>query len=150
MKQIAITLVACAAGFLGCRSDDRPVSNNNAPVVTDPGPAPAPAPAPAPEAIGGGPTVDMWSREGAIDRLANARCEARERCGAVGKMTSDHTSFGECVSVARAELNGSFGASTCENYDSAKIDGCARELSDSPCGTETKLSENCVESKLCK
>ena len=150
MKQIAFTLVACAAAFLGCKSDDRPVSNNNAPVVTDPGPAPIPAPA-EPGAVGGGPLVeDAWSREGVIDRLAHARCQARERCLTSVSPTADHVSFGECIEVARADMRGAFGGAGCNAYDTAKLNGCARELSDAACGSETKLTEGCAESKLCK
>jgi len=150
MKQIAFTLAACVTAFLGCRSDDRPVSNNNAPIVTDPGPAPMPAPV-APEGTGGGPRDESgWTREGVLDRLAHARCEARERCLTAVSPTADHVSFGECIEVARADLRGSFGTSACSGYDTAKLDGCARELSAAACGSETKLTENCLESKLCK
>jgi len=143
MKRIAFTFAVGLTMLLGCRSDERRTMSESAP-------APAPAPAPA-EGVGGGPRADAWSRDGAIDRLSHARCLARERCGAVGTAPrSDHMSFAECVEVARTDLQGSFGASTCDNYDEGKLAGCARELGEAPCGSENKLTDNCVESKLCK
>lgn len=129
--------------FAGCKSDDGSLRTQEAPVVVT---------EPAPEAVGGGPVMDdarSRERETAIDRLSHARCQARERCGAVGALR-DHTSYGECVEISRADLQGSFGAATCQGYDDSKLGGCVRKLSDAACGTESSLSEDCVESKLCK
>jgi len=134
MKRIAITLAVGLFAVIGCRSDER-----SSTMTTD-----VPSATPPAGPIGGGPRTDAWSRDGVIDRMAHARCVARERCGAIGKPTADHVSFSECVEVARADLRGSFGASTCDGYDHGKLEGCARELSDAACGTETKLTDNCV------
>jgi hypothetical protein len=147
IKGLTFAVAVGLFAFAGCKSDDRSTRTQEAPVIE-----PAPVPAPPPESVGGGPTAEgasSWDREGAIDRLSHARCQARERCGAVGAMR-DHTSYGECVEVSRADLRGSFGAATCQGYDEGKLDGCARKLADSACGSESSLSEDCVESKLCK
>lgn len=140
MNRIAITLAVGLFAVAGCRSDDRRTTTNDVPQTSEP----------APEGVGGGPTViDGWSHEGAIDRLAHSRCEARERCSGAGEPTSDHVSFGECVSTARTELRASFGSAPCESYDNGKVATCARELSDAACGSESKLSDNCAAAKLC-
>lgn len=140
---------AAAVGLFvlaGCRADDRTRANE---VPAAPAPEPTPEATAPPAGMGGGPaTQGTRDREGAIDRLAQGRCEARERCGNVGTLR-DHASYSECVAVARAELRGSFGAATCESYDDDKLAGCARKLSESPCGKESQLSEECVESALC-
>lgn len=133
MNRIAFTIAVSLLTMVGCRSEDRRSTNET-----------------PPSAVGGGPRDDAQSREGVIDRLAHARCEARERCGAIGSPTSDHVSFSECVEIARGELRSSFGASTCDAYANDKVEGCARELTGQACGSETKLTDNCVESKLCR
>lgn len=141
MKRLSCILAVGLLTVIGCRADHRNSRSNEAPAAPEATP---------PEAMGGGPTTPGWShREAAIDRLSHARCQARERCGAIG-VARDHTSYGECLEVSRADLRGSFGAATCQEYDDGKLDACARKLADIPCGQESKLSEDCVESKLCK
>lgn len=145
---VAVGLIALA----GCRADNRATTSteslNETPAINAP---PVSQPDQPSAGVGGGPVAprEGWDREATIDRLSQARCHARERCGAVGVMR-DHTSFSECVEVARADLRVSFGASTCDLYDEGKLAGCARKASDSACGTENKLTDDCVESALCK
>ncbi len=144
IKRLSFALAVGFFAFAGCRSDDRATGPSGTPT------APAPATPAPPEAVGGGPVASTGSsREGTIDRLSHARCQARERCGNVGVLR-DHASYSECVEVARAELRGSFGAPTCTAYDEDKLDGCVRKVAEAPCGTENKLSDECVEAALCR
>ena len=147
-KHLSMVVAVGLLAFAGCRADDRSTLSNETPTAPVSQPDQPSAGVPG---VGGGPVAprEGWDREATIDRLSQARCQARERCGAASVMR-DHTSFSECVEVARAELRGSFGASTCDLYDDEKLAGCARKASDSACGTESKLSDDCVESKLCK
>lgn len=146
IKKLTMAAVVGLFALFGCKSDDGSLRTQGAPVINEPT-----FNAPAPEAIGGGPAATDLARdrEATIDRLSHARCQARERCGAVGALR-DHTSYGECVEISRADLRNSFGAPICQGYDEGKVAGCAGKLADSACGTESSLSEDCVESKLCK
>lgn len=149
IKTISRVVVSGLFALTACR-DDRPRPNVEMPGAPEPAPTPQPEGTKAPEGTGGGPiAMDGRDRESAIDRLANARCQAAERCGAVGVLR-DHTSFSECVEIARADLRGSFGAATCGSYDEEKLATCARRTGDAACGSEKKLFDDCVESKLCK
>lgn len=146
IKRLPYAVAVGLFAFAGCRADERTRANE---VPVAPAPEPGPEPTAPPAGVGGGPAAQgRWGREGAIDRLAHARCQARERCGNVGTLR-DHASYSECVEVARSELRGSFGAATCESYDDDKLSGCVRKLGDSACGNESQLSEECVESALC-
>jgi hypothetical protein len=130
MKRIAFTIAVCLVAAAGCRSEKRTSTDESS------------------GGVGGGPRTN--AREGVIDRLAHARCQARQRCGPKGTPITEHESYGECVDVARADLRGSFGAATCDAYDDAKIDACARTVAERACGPDNKLTDDCVESKLCR
>jgi hypothetical protein len=150
MKYV-LAIAVGAFAVAGCEVRDRSQPMTQGPVVE---PVPAPAQPDQPSAgVGGGPPTaaarDGWARDVAIDRLANARCSARERCGYVG-LLKEHASYFECVEQARIDLRASFGAQSCDNYDEDKLSGCARKASDAACGSENSLSEDCAESKLCR
>ncbi len=139
--------VALVAG-IGCRSHD-PTGRGGDTVVV-PAPERGPAGTTVPNGNGGGPAAgDTPEREGAIDSLAHARCNAAARCGAIGSLREEPT-YWECVEIARVDLRTSFGASTCTAYDGQKLAACVKRTADASCNSYSVLADECAEPRLCR
>lgn len=143
---IIVGLTVHSVVWSGCRAD-RGVTAYEEPPSAGPVNDARAGGVPPPEVTGGGP-ADHWSRDGVIDRLAHARCEAKQRCGDVAPVRG-FMSYSECVATARHDLRFAFGAPTCEAYADDRVDACAQKQVDARCGTEDTLSAECVEASLC-
>jgi len=103
-----------------------------------------------PQATGGGPPAAI-SREQAIARVANARCDKLRDCPSV--LIDRYKDDDVCVGRERARVENMWGDGECPRVDSFAVESCARAARAEKCDARgelfTPIIGACASSRIC-